>query len=185
MLGAGATVLGSGLAGCGSPVAAGLGGSELSPGTLTFWNLFGGGDGARLTVMLDNYAKQMGGPDSLQAATFAWGNPYYTKVSLATLGDKPPDVAVAHLTRAKNLARADLLTPITDDMLALVDLKPEDFNQKVWAGAEARRQELARSARHPPLCHVLQPQGVRARRPARLRRQADADRGRRCLERLR
>ena len=132
MLGAGATVLGSSLAGCGSPVAAGLGGSELSPGTLTFWNLFGGGDGARLTVMLDNYAKQMGGPDSLQAATFAWGNPYYTKVSLATLGDKPPDVAIAHLTRAKNLARADLLTPITDDMLALVDLKPEDFNQKVW-----------------------------------------------------
>ena len=132
MLGAGATVLGSSLAGCGSPVAAGLGGSELSPGTLTFWNLFGGGDGARLTVMLDNYAKQMGGPDSLQAATFAWGNPYYTKVSLATLGDKPPDVAIAHLTRAKNLARADLLTPITEDMLALVDLKPEDFNQKVW-----------------------------------------------------
>ena len=132
LLGAGATVLGGGLSGCGSPVAAGLAGSELSPGTLTFWNLFGGGDGARLTTMLDNYAKEMGGPDSLQAATFAWGNPYYTKVSLATLGDKPPDVAVAHLTRAKNLARADLLTEITDDMLALVDLKPEDFNQKVW-----------------------------------------------------
>jgi len=113
-------------------VAAGLVGGELSPGTLTFWNLFGGGDGARLTTMLDNYAKEMGGPESLQAATFAWGNPYYTKVSLATLGDKPPDVAVSHLTRAKNLARAGLLTEITDDILGLVDLKPEDFNQKVW-----------------------------------------------------
>jgi multiple sugar transport system substrate-binding protein len=131
LLGAGATVLGGGLAGCGSPVAAGVAGSQLSPGTLTFWNLFGGGDGARLTTMLDNYAKKMG-PNSLQAATFAWGNPYYTKVSLATLGDKPPDVAISHLTRAKNLARAGLLTDITEDMLALVGLKPEDFNPKVW-----------------------------------------------------
>lgn len=132
LAGAGATALGGGLSGCGSPLAAGLAGSELSPGTLTFWNLFGGGDGARLTTMLDTYSAEMGGPESLQAATFAWGNPYYTKLSLATIGNKPPDVAVAHLTRAKNLARAGLLTEMTDDMMALVDLKPEDFNQKVW-----------------------------------------------------
>src|SRR6478672_9213638 len=111
----------------------GLVASPLDPGTLTFWNLFGGGDGARLTVMLDQYAQEQGGPASLQAATFSWGNPYYTKLSLATLGDKPPDVAVSHLTRAQNLARANLLTPITDEMLALVGLKPTDFNAKVWA----------------------------------------------------
>ena len=41
--------------------------------------------------------------------TLAWGNPYYTKLSLATIGDKPPNVAVAHLTRAKNPGGADLL----------------------------------------------------------------------------
>jgi len=125
-------MLGGGLAGCGTPLSAGLAGSELSPGTLSFWNLFGGGDGARLTTMLEQYEAETEGANSLQAATFAWGNPYYTKVSLATLGDKPPDVAVAHLTRAKNLARAGLLTEITDDMLAMVDLRAEDFNQKVW-----------------------------------------------------
>ena len=73
-----------------------------------------------------------GGPASLQAATFTWGNPYYTKVTLATIGDAPPDVAVSHLTREKNLARADLLTEITDDMLALVGLTPSDFNPKAW-----------------------------------------------------
>lgn len=120
------------LAACGSPAAAGLLGAPLDPQTLTFWNLFGGGDGARLLVMLNEYAAQHGGPSSLQAATFAWGNPYYTKLSLATLGGKPPDVAVAHLTRAHNLAQAGLLTEITDEMLASVGLKPTDFNQKVW-----------------------------------------------------
>ncbi|WP_298988839.1 extracellular solute-binding protein [uncultured Pseudokineococcus sp.] len=122
------------LSGCGSPLAAGLAGTPLNPGTVTFWNLFGGGDGARLQTMLDVYMQEHGGSSSLQAATFAWGNPYYTKVSLATLGDKPPDVAVAHLTRSQNLANADLLTPITDEMLALVDLSPSDFTPKVWDG---------------------------------------------------
>ena len=132
-LGAGAgVVLAGGLSGCGSAVGAGLLGSELAPGRVTFWNLFGGGDGARLQIMLDAYAAEHGGPSSLQAATFTWGNPYYTKVTLATIGDAPPDVAVSHLTREKNLARAGLLTEITDDMLALVDLSPSDFNPKAW-----------------------------------------------------
>ncbi len=124
--------LASALSACGSPLAAGLAGAELAPGTVTFWNLFGGGDGARLQLMLNKYMDTHGGSGSLAAATFAWGNPYYTKVSLATLGNKPPDVAVAHLTRAKNLANADLLTPITDEMLSSVGLKATDFNQKVW-----------------------------------------------------
>jgi multiple sugar transport system substrate-binding protein len=127
-------------AGCGSPLAAGLVGSQLDPGTVTFWNLFGGGDGARLQTMLDKYVTDTG-PGSLQAATFAWGNPYYTKVSLATIGDQPPDVAVAHLTRAANLAQAGLLTPITEEMLGTVGLTSADFNQKVWAAQKVNGQD--------------------------------------------
>jgi len=105
------------LGGCGSPAVAGLVGGSLDPGVVTFWNLFGGGDGVRLQTMLDAYKAKFG-VDSLTASTFAWGDPYYTKVTLATVGDKAPNVAVAHLTRMQNLAEADLLTPITDDMLA-------------------------------------------------------------------
>lgn len=128
---AGAALVG-GLSGCGTAFSAGLTGSELAPGTLTYWNLFGGGDGVRMQAMEAEYAAQQGGPSSLQAATFTWGNPYYTKVTLATIGGAPPDVAVSHLTREKNLARAGLLTEITDDMLALVGLSPTDFNSTAW-----------------------------------------------------
>ncbi len=120
------------LAGCGSAFASGIAGTKLDPGTVTFWNLFGGGDGARLTTMLDNYQTSHGGAKSLEAATFAWGNPYYTKVSLATLGGKPPDVAIAHLTRAKNLADAGLLEKITPELLAVGGLKVDDFTDSVW-----------------------------------------------------
>ena len=119
------------LGGCGSPLAAGLAGSALDPGTVTFWNLFGGGDGVRLQTMLDAY-KAKNGASSLTASTFAWGDPYYTKLTLATVGQKAPNVAVAHLTRMQNLAAADLLTPITDDMLSSVGLASTDFNQNIW-----------------------------------------------------
>ncbi len=142
-LAAGGLGLAAATAGCGSPLAAGLVGTQLNPGTVTFWNLFGGGDGARLQLMLDEYRKQQGSADSLVAATFAWGNPYYTKVSLATLGNKPPDVAVSHLTRATNLAAAGLLEPITDETLALVGLKVEDFTPKAWEAATFDGQSYA------------------------------------------
>lgn len=131
-LGAAAAIgLGGSLSGCGSALSAGLVGSNLSPGTVTYWNLFGGGDGARMQAMQQQYTDEHG-PSSLQAATFAWGNSYYTKVSLATLGDAPPDVAAAHLTRQSNLAVAGLLTEVTDEVLALGGLTGSDFDTKVW-----------------------------------------------------
>src|SRR6185312_5489059 len=89
---AGAATLG-GLSACSTPVGAGLANTELAPGTVEFWNLFGGGDGVR----------KANPGTTLQAVTFTWGNPYYTKLSLATVGDKPPNVAVSHLTRMKTL----------------------------------------------------------------------------------
>ncbi|MGQ7296224.1 extracellular solute-binding protein [Quadrisphaera sp. KR29] len=132
LAGLGALGVTGGLAGCGSPLAAGVAGAPLNPDSVTFWNLFGGGDGARLQTMLDEYRRQQGSQESLTAATFAWGNPYYTKVVLATLGNKPPDVAVAHATRATILAQAGLLEPITEDLLGLAGLSSSSFTPSVW-----------------------------------------------------
>jgi multiple sugar transport system substrate-binding protein len=134
--------LAGGLSGCGSALSAGVAGTELAPGTVTFWNLFGGGDGVRMETMEAGYQKAKGSAP-LQAATFSWGNPYYTKVSLATLGGAPPDVAVSHLTREKNLADGGLLSEITDDMLALVGLSASDFNQKAWEAQKVNGKAYA------------------------------------------
>ncbi|OII39494.1 sugar ABC transporter substrate-binding protein [Curtobacterium sp. MMLR14_010] len=131
------------LAACSSPLSAGLAGSALNPETLVFWNLFGGGDGLRMQEMEAGYAKQHGGSSSLQATTFAWGNPYYSKVTLATVGNKPPDVAIAHLTRAKPLWDGDLLDPITSEDLAGVGLSASDFNQKAWTAQKTDGKNIA------------------------------------------
>jgi multiple sugar transport system substrate-binding protein len=119
------------LAGCSSPVAAGLAGTAVAPGTVDYWNLFGGGDGVRMQQMEDGYRRSHPGTP-LQAVTLAWGNPYYTKLSLATVGRKPPDVAVSHLTRMKTLVEAGLLQELHPGDLARHGMTPEKFNRRAW-----------------------------------------------------
>ena len=119
------------LAGCSSDLAAGLTAAREVPGSLDYWNLFGGGDGVRMQQMLQTYQSANPAVD-LGAVTLAWGNPYYTKVSLATIGEKPPDVAVAHLTRMKNMVEADLLQELDPAVLARHGLGPDRFTSRTW-----------------------------------------------------
>jgi multiple sugar transport system substrate-binding protein len=142
-LGAGLAALTLPLAACSTPAVAGLTGAELDPRTLVFWNLFGGGDGSRMQEMERGYQKTHGGSSSLQSTVFAWGNPYYSKLTLATVGNKPPDVAVAHLTRARLLAQGGVLEEITDSDLASVGLSASDLDQKSWATQRTNGKNIA------------------------------------------
>ncbi|MEU4215475.1 extracellular solute-binding protein [Actinoplanes sp. NPDC026623] len=119
-------LVGVGTAGCG-----GLSPGRDSSGSLDYWNLFGGGDGVRMNQMLDGFRTANPGIE-LSAVTLAWGNPYYTKLSLATLGEKPPDVAVAHLTRMKNLVAADLLEELRPEDLAGHGISADKFTERAW-----------------------------------------------------
>jgi multiple sugar transport system substrate-binding protein len=127
-----ATLLGAALttAGC-SSVGAGLLDTGPAPGTLAYWNLFGGGDGVRMTQMEDGYRRANPNVD-LQAVTLAWGNPYYTKLALATVGDRPPEVAVSHLTRMKTLAAGNLLQELRPEDLERHGMTAARFNQRAW-----------------------------------------------------
>jgi multiple sugar transport system substrate-binding protein len=129
----GAIGLGAGaaLAGCSAPVLSGLGTGGDAAGSLAYWNLFGGGDGVRMTSMVDAYRAANPAID-LKAVTLAWGNPYYTKLSLATLGGKPPDMAVAHLTRAKTLVASGLLEELSLDELAQAGITPAQLDPTAW-----------------------------------------------------
>jgi multiple sugar transport system substrate-binding protein len=129
--GAGLAGLGSVLSGCGTALASGVAGTGPPGNSLSYWNLFGGGDGVRMVAMQQAYAKQHPAI-RLDAVTLAWGNPYYTKVSLATLGNRPPDVAVSHLTRASILARAGLLEPLDQAELAPFGLTRGNFTPAAW-----------------------------------------------------
>jgi multiple sugar transport system substrate-binding protein len=128
---AGLTLGGAALSACSSAVVSGLSVSHPAPGSLDYWDLFGGGDGVRMKAMEDGFRKA--NPNiGLTAVTLAWGNPYYTKLSLATLGKKPPGVAVSHLTRMKNLVTADLLEELRLEDLTRHGITPDKLDKRAW-----------------------------------------------------
>jgi multiple sugar transport system substrate-binding protein len=130
LIGAGLGV-GATLAGCSAPVLSGLSIRSAPSGSLDYWNLFGGGDGVRMNQMLDTF--RAANPDiNLDAVTLAWGNPYYTKLSLATLGQKPPDVAISHLTRMKTLVASDLIEELKLEDLARFGITPDKLDRTAW-----------------------------------------------------
>ena len=67
------------LGGCGS----------LDPPRVREWNLFGGGDGARLLQIHQQYVAEH--PDvQFEAHTLAWGPPFYTKLAMSAAGAGRP-----------------------------------------------------------------------------------------------
>ncbi|NLU76342.1 extracellular solute-binding protein [Streptomyces sp. HNM0575] len=104
------------LGGCSSPVGQAFTGSAGPPSLLNFWHPFTGGDGAQLVTMQSAYRKE--NPDTdLKSTTLVWGAPYYTKLTLATLGDRPPQVAITHVSRLPTLAASGLLREISGSEL--------------------------------------------------------------------
>ncbi|NGN63214.1 extracellular solute-binding protein [Streptomyces sp. A7024] len=122
------------LSGCGNTIAQGFTGAPPASRRVNFWNPFTGGDGARMVAMVDAY-KKAHPRNTLKATTFVWGNPYYTKLSLSAVGDRPPQVAIAHLSKVPVLAEAGLLRELREDELAKHGMTPDKFDTKPWKKA--------------------------------------------------
>jgi multiple sugar transport system substrate-binding protein len=128
----GGVALAVAMAGCGSPIATSFTGAQPKTADVIFWHLFGGGDGKNMTSMVKKFQKSSA--PSVESTLLSWGNPYYTKLSLATSSGLPPDVAVAHLSRLPLLAQADLLEPIADQFGGQ-GITPEKFTPAAWKKA--------------------------------------------------
>ncbi len=92
-------------AGCSSTynVASGFAKPDSGDGTSTivYWNLLSGGDGSHMEEMETVYTRAH--PDvDLQATILQWGQPYYTKLAMATRSGSPPNVAIMHLASASS-----------------------------------------------------------------------------------
>src|SRR5215211_78956 len=99
--------------------------------TISFWHLFSGGDGERMAQMLDAFAKSHDDVN-VQPVTLTWGPPYYTKLQLAAIGGRPPDVAVSHATRLASLAPAGLVQELTPELLEPHGITADRFEPAVW-----------------------------------------------------
>ncbi|GAA2512062.1 extracellular solute-binding protein [Streptomyces gobitricini] len=113
-------------AGCAAPQTVGEGRTRLR-----YWHLFGGGDGINMQTMLDAFRARH--PHiAVEAATFQWGAPYYTKLGMAGAGGRAPEVAVLHLARLAGFAPGRLLDPFDLDLLAQHGVHADDFPDGIW-----------------------------------------------------
>ncbi len=122
------------LTSCGTGLGRGFTTSGPPPGRLDYWTPFGGGDGQRMKEMVAAYQSARPSVD-VRPLTLSWGSPYYTKLSLASLGGDPPSVAIAHLSRLPALARAGLVRELTAPMLAPHRLTADRFEERPWQRA--------------------------------------------------
>ena len=129
--GGGAALAGA-LSACGSPVVTSLTGGQPATADVIFWHLFGGGDGENMAIMVDKF--QQSGSTSVESTLLSWGNPFYTKLALAASSGRPPDVAVAHLSRLPLLAEAGLLEPI-GERFAEAGVTEDKFTPAAWKKA--------------------------------------------------
>lgn len=121
-----AAVAGLGLAGCTSADRVLTGQTRIRQ-----WNLFGGGDGARMIEMHDQYQDEH--PDiDFSATTYTWGPPFYTKLAMGAAGGRGSEVATVHLSRLESLAPGRLLDPFDVGELAAAGLSAADFLPDLW-----------------------------------------------------
>jgi multiple sugar transport system substrate-binding protein len=130
----GGLALTAGLAACSTPLAPGLVGAQPNTADVIFWNLFTGGDGANMVLMEQDFRKRRPGV-TVEPTVLAWGNPYYTKLALATASGTPPDVGISHLSRLPLLAASGLLTPIDRTGLPELGITADRFTPAAWQKA--------------------------------------------------
>ena len=135
----GAAALGLGAAGVVATTGPPFGGGAR---TISYWHLFSGGDGERMKQMLADFDKS-GADVQVEPVTLTWGPPYYTKLQLAAVGGRPPDVAVVHATRLASLAPAGLVQELTPELLARHGITPDKFEPAVWEQGQFQGRQYA------------------------------------------
>jgi multiple sugar transport system substrate-binding protein len=87
------------------------GGSAKGKVTITYWNMFGGGDGAIMTEMVNKFNEEHKGQIEVKALTQDWGQ-FYTKLQTAVSGGSAPDLAISHTSKLSELVDLGILVPL-------------------------------------------------------------------------
>ncbi len=115
----------------------GCGGSATAAGADTriqLWHLFTGGDGGIFQQMMTEVQEENPAV-GIDPVVLTWGAPYYTKLVMASVGGRSPDLAVMHLTRVAGWVPGGVLDPWDLDVLAEHGVTEEMFPPALWERA--------------------------------------------------
>lgn len=113
-----------GVAGC---AATGRGAAR----TLDFWHLLSGSDGERMMELVQGYNAKSDGA-TFRQTVLAWGEPYYTKLAMASAGGRAPALAVMHATRVAGYSEGSLLDAWDPELFAEFGVTESDFPERIW-----------------------------------------------------
>lgn len=106
-------------------------GTASTAESLSFWHLLSGPDGATMDQLIAQFNDSVGS-EVVNSTILAWGNPYYTKLAMASAGGRAPDVAIMHAARLPGYAPGGLLDSWDLDLFAEFGIQPEDFPERIW-----------------------------------------------------
>lgn len=79
--------------------------------SVTYWNMFGGGDGEIMKEIVQQFNEEHKGEIEVKALTQDWGQ-FYTKLQTAVSGNTAPDLAVSHTSKLSELTDLGILEPL-------------------------------------------------------------------------
>ena len=126
-------LFGAGFAGAGALALSGCGrgGGPEGVTTLQFWHPLSGGDGITMSGILDGLNESQD-DYYVRPTVLEWGEPYYTKLSMAGAGGRAPELAIMHSARVPGYAPGGLLDPWDVSRLAELGVSEETFSEPVW-----------------------------------------------------
>ncbi len=105
-----------------------------------FWHGLGGGDGATLVRMLQDYAKQQENV-GVRSEVYGW-DVFYQKLPTSVLAGSPPDMAIMHEWAIKQFAAQQLLQPVGEIFFDDGTLPAPDFNKAFQQSISPEGQPL-------------------------------------------
>jgi multiple sugar transport system substrate-binding protein len=111
-------------------------GAASATETIVWWDFLSGGDGVRMKAMLDEFNKEHEGKVKIDATTFEWGVPFYSKVQTSAAVGQGPDVMTYHESRMPLGVSTGTLSPLSPDELAASGIKASDFGPANWKAAQ-------------------------------------------------
>ncbi len=104
--------------------------------TVVWWDFLSGGDGVRMKAMLDQFNKEHAGKVKIDATTFEWGVPFYSKVQTSAAVGQGPDIMTYHELRMPLGVSTGTLSPLSPEELAAAGIKATDFGPANWKAAQ-------------------------------------------------
>ena len=110
--------------------------------TVVWWDFLGGGDGARMKTLLEEFNAEHADSIEIQATTLDWGVPFYTKVQTSAAVGEGPDVMTYHASRLPLAVSQGTMSEITAEDMAAMGLSADTFAAETFEAVKVDGQTI-------------------------------------------